>query len=229
MKKLIALLIGVCPFGMLRIFLWRLLFNYKISYSSKIGWGNCIYCNRVEIVNGRIGYLNRISCNELVIDNAEIGRLNLIKLLNCLHLNKGSLVNSNNSLIGLYRENEEYKYKNDCNITLGCNSLITVRHEFDATRAIKIGDNVVFGGKDTQIWTHGFDTDRNMVTGGVFIGDDVYIGSRCTITQGVKICDKTIVGAATCVSKSIDVTGFYVSNELIRKSDFKIYEKSDYE
>lgn len=225
-KKICSIIIGCLPFNFFRIFLYRLVLGYKISYDTHIGWANIICCDSVSINKGKIGNFNRIQCNSLILDNnAEIRKLNLIRLVNIFHMFEESGVISRNSFIGFFVP--WYKDKEDCNIIIGKKSLVTINHSIDATRQVEIGDNVVFGGKNTQIWTHGFDIERNMVTGSVTIGniDGVYIGSRCTICQGVSICDRVVIGAATCVSKSITESGFYVSSTLIRKSDIKSYEK----
>ena len=132
---------------------------------------------------------------------------------------------SRNSIVGLYRNNNPQKDK--CNLYIGAHSLVTVRHSLDCTDEIVIGDNVVFGGTDTQVWTHGFDVNRNMITGIIVIGNDIYIGSRCTICQNVSICDQTVVGAATCVSRNISESGFYVSNQLIKKGEIRDYSSTD--
>jgi hypothetical protein len=52
MRKIISLLIGLCPSNVIRIFLYRTLLGYKIAYSSKIGWLNLIDCHECEIGMG---------------------------------------------------------------------------------------------------------------------------------------------------------------------------------
>jgi acetyltransferase-like isoleucine patch superfamily enzyme len=86
----------------------------------------------------------------------------------------------------------------------------------------------VFGGFRSTVWTHGFDMDRTMIQGPVIIGNNIYIGACVIICQGVKIADNSVIGAGTVVSKSITSPGFYISNQLIRKSTVHLYsdEKS---
>ena len=50
------------------------------------------------------------------------------------------------------------------------------------------------------------------------IGNNVSIGSNCTILP-VNICDNTVVGAGTVVTKNIEVAGVYAGNpaRLLRK------------
>lgn len=224
MKKILAIIIGFLPISKIRIFLWRTIFNYHISYDSYIGWANIIICDSVNINNAKIGHFNRIYCGELLMKSkAEIGKLNLIKLVTHFEMLQSSRIESKNTFVGF--NINSYIHQDDCFFCLGERSLIKLNNNIDLTRNVTIGNNVVFGGRNTEIWTHGFDIYRHMVTAPVSIGNDIYIGSRCTICQGVTICDKTVIGAATCVSKSIEDPGFYVSNSLVRKSDIKIYSE----
>lgn len=223
LKKILALLIGIFPIRIVRIFLWNFFLGYKIDYYAQIGWGNILCCNHAEIQKAKIGNFNRIYTNDLHLENgAEIRRLNLIKLVNSFVMLENSQIVSKNSIVGLFRLN--YQKRENCNFILGKDSLVTIANSIDVTDSVTIGNNVVFGGKDTQLWTHGFDVKRNMVTGPIVVGDDVYVGSRCTICQGVTIADNTVIGAATCVPTSIKEPGFYVSNQLVKKGEIKIYE-----
>lgn len=226
MKKLISCLIGFVPGNRLRIFFWRVFLKYDISYDSRIGWGNIIYCGSVAIKTGKIGPFNQIFVNELRMNKgSEIRKFNRFKLVNRISMDEDSHINNRNSVVGLFVSSNQHR--DDCNFYLGRHSLITHCHNLDCTDEIYIGDNVVFGGKGSQVWTHGFDIFRNMVTGSVTVGiaggGGIYVGSRCTICQNVSICDRTVIGAATCVSKSIVDSGFYVSNQLIRKGEIKDY------
>lgn len=50
--------------------------------------------------------------------------------------------------------------------------------------------------------------------GEIKIGDNCYIGSRCIFMPGVKVCNDVIVGAGSCVSKSLTKKGVYVNQPL---------------
>jgi acetyltransferase-like isoleucine patch superfamily enzyme len=118
-------------------------------------------------------------------------------------------------------------FKEHENITIGQNSIITVGHLFDLSDSIIVGDNVTFGGRGTEIWTHGFDLNHVKIQAAVEIGNNAYIGSRCLITQGVKICNDVSIGAGTVVPKSIEKPGFYISSQLLRKGDTGDYSQAD--
>lgn len=74
------------------------------------------------------------------------------------------------------------------------------------------------GGVGTTLWTHGFDINRVKIQSPVIIGNNIYVGTNSIICQGVKVVDNVVVGAGTVVSRSINESGFYVSNTLLRKS-----------
>lgn len=225
MRKLIALIIAVIPFNKIRIFLWRSLLNYKIDYQSKIKWGNFICCDSVCINCAQIGFFNRIRTRSLYMgEQSELRNMNDIKYINEFVMKKKSQIISRNSLVGFDFLGNNPINKDSC-FELGNASLLTIGHSIDVTNKVIIGNNVVFGGKDTQVWTHGFDINRNMVTKPVCIGNDIYIGSRSLICQGVNIADETVVGAGTCVASNINDSGFYVSNRLIKKGEIKYYDK----
>lgn len=142
---------------------------------------------------------------------------------NKIHLYKRAEFHNRNEVIGFYKN--IYKDRDNCILILGENSLITHKHMIDITDIVTIDNNVVLGGRPSELWTHGFDIYRNMITGPITIGNDIYIGSRCTIYQNVYIHDNVVVGASTCVSKNINEKGFYVSNQLLRKGDVKKYKQ----
>lgn len=223
MKKILAFLIAVMPFNRFRIFLWRVICKYNINYGSIIGWGNVIYAENVEIDGAKIGSFNRINVRKFkMMNGAMIRNFNSIKLINEFKMDKNSQIINKNSFVGY--DVEENLDSDRCSFYLGETSLITIANSFDITDTVIVGRNVVFGGKGTQLWTHGFDICRHMIVKPVNIGNDIYIGSMSIICQGVSIADKTVVGAGTCVSSTIKESGFYVSNHLVRKSDIRIVD-----
>ena len=53
-KKFLLLLVAITPFSRLRILLYRLLFGYRISFDSVIGFGNFLHLVEAEITGARI-------------------------------------------------------------------------------------------------------------------------------------------------------------------------------
>ncbi len=74
-------------------------------------------------------------------------------------------------------------------------------------------------GTDSQVWTHGYVHDREgagryRIDGEVKIGANVYIGSRCIVTAGVRIADGAMVGAGTTVARDLPNASLYVAGLL---------------
>lgn len=224
MRKCLIIFISFLPLNFIRIRMYRIFLGYKISNQSKIGLFNYLACDLLEMHSSNIGSFNIIQCQKLDMQNSSIGKLNRIRFIKTCSLRKGSLIRSKNSIIGSF----DYfsPFEDVFNFEIGENSLLTSSHYFDCPGNIKIGNNVVFGGINSQVWTHGFDINRTMIVGDVTIGNDIYVGSGVFILQNVSICDKVILGAGTIVSKSINEPGFYVSSALLKKSELQEYSNN---
>ena len=179
---------------------------------------NIINCEKVYMRKAVIGTFNRIQCVSLTMNEGSwIDRMNKVSFVNELNMDAKSKIGRQNCIIGYYVD--DYEGKGNCNFALGETSLLTHQHRIDCTSSIRIGNNVVVAGNGTQMWTHGFDYNRNMIVKPITIDNNIYIGSRSIICQGVTIVSDVTIGAGTCVSKSIIESGFYVSNQLTKKSD----------
>ena len=219
-KKILVWGIALLPFNYVRIFFYNLFFDYDIDYSSHIGMFNIINCEKIYMRKAVIGCLNRIQCISLTMNEGScIDRMNKVSLVNELNMEAKSKIGRQICIIGYYMD--DYDKKETCNLSLGEKSLLTHQHRIDCTTSVSIGNNVVVAGNGTQMWTHGFDNNRNMVAKPILIGDNIYVGSRSIICQGVTIASDVIIGAGTCVHKSISEPGFYVSNTIYKKGEVK--------
>jgi acetyltransferase-like isoleucine patch superfamily enzyme len=104
-------------------------------------------------------------------------------------------------------------------LTLGIWSAVTARHRLDLTTSIHIGDYSTIAGTGCQLWTHGYvhETEglgRYRIDGAIHIADNVYIGSMCFISMGVRIAKGVIVGGGSSVAKNLLEPGLYVSSAL---------------
>ena len=105
----------------------------------------------------------------------------------------------------------------DCgkNITLGKNVFINACCRFQDQGGIVIGDGVLIG-HNTTIATlnHDFNPQKraNLHPNAVKIGQNVWIGSDCTILPGVEIGDGSIIGAGSVVTKSVEKNCIAVGN-----------------
>ncbi|OTG86808.1 hypothetical protein B9T31_06720 [Acinetobacter sp. ANC 4558] len=81
---------------------------------------------------------------------------------------------------------------------------------------LKIGNNTRMGTQTIMIASnHKFDDPEILIKDaitkkGIVVGQNVWFGARVTILDGVNICDDTVVGASSLVTKSIDHQGIYV-------------------
>lgn len=225
-KKLLLLLVALTPFNRLRIFLYRFLFGYRISYDSAIGFGNFLYLAECDITNARIGRFNDVRANCLIMaPGSIIDRFNRFNQVNRIELARRSRIMTRNRFVGTrpgltpFKEHENFYLGEDSNVTAG--------HLFDLSDSITVGKNVTFGGRGTEVWTHGFDLNHVKIQAPVIFDCDIYVGSHCIFIQGIHIAGGVSIGAGTVVAKSIIEPGFYISSQLVRKADIPDYSRAD--
>lgn len=120
------------------------------------------------------------------------------------------------------------KYR-DTKFFLGEMAILGISTRVDMTGNVTIGAFSVFAGAGSELWTHSYYHSREVpkryrIDGDIVIGENVYIGSRCTITAGVSIADNISIGAGSVVSKSLEKSGLYV-NQPLRFLEFDPDEK----
>ena len=218
MKPLISLIISSMPFNRVRIFLFRNLLKYDIDYGSKIGFFNIISCTSLKMREAKIGFLNQILVDKLSLDKkASISKMNRFKHLNILDLKFNAEIRSGNFIGAPVKGtlDDAIDFSNQ-NIYVGKNTSILRSNYFDVVDEIIIGENVVFGGNGSEIWTHGFTVYRKMLSGKIVFENDIFIGSNCIFTKGISIVSETTIAPASVVYKSITEKGVYTSHELRR-------------
>jgi acetyltransferase-like isoleucine patch superfamily enzyme len=136
---------------------------------------------------------------------------NLITNDNCIKYNGRSTIirmDSNSELnveggFSIYYGGDIICFKNSI-LTLGggfCNSNVKIR----CTNSISIGSNVAIS-HDVTIMdsdAHNIDYDGYKMTKPVFIGNNVWIGSRTMILKGVRIGEGAIIAAGAIVTKDV--------------------------
>ncbi len=213
MRKLLTLIISLIPFQAIKIWLYRMIFNYNINYNSHIGFFNVLECKLLKMESAKIGHFNFINCHSLKMEEGSIiKKFNRIKHINTMTLRKKAFIFSKNFIGG----SRDIKNKPSQNIIIGDLSQVLRNNYFDVTDEIVIGNNVVFGGNGSEIWTHGFDIDRNLLKDKVSFGDNIFIGSKCIFTKGISIVSNTSFGSGSVIYKSINESGLY-SSQQIRK------------
>jgi acetyltransferase-like isoleucine patch superfamily enzyme len=98
------------------------------------------------------------------------------------------------------------------NVAIGMKAIFDIFHP----EQISIGDNTTIGYR-TSILTHEATQDE-LRTGPVEIGDDVLIGTNCTVLPGVTIGDGATVSAQSLVNKDVP-PGAFVGGVPIERLD----------
>lgn len=226
-KFVVAAILFVFPTWLSRQIL-RILYpnSVKIGNGAKIGF-SIILSDNIQIGGGKIGHFNLIKVNHF-----KLGEHVLIKHLNLIRGNF-SFVMDDNAYI-----NHTNKISTPSKLSVGEvefhmkeHSHVTVNHIIDMTDSVIIGKGTWIAGCETHLWTHSFFLSKTKyeskkMSAPIIIGNHVYIGARCSIMPGVNISDAITIGAQTCISKSLNKQGLYVSQPVRYLSfdpDDKIY------
>ena len=159
---------------------------------------------------------NIISVQELIMrDGARIGKFNRILGAHKVELDKSSFILQGNFIGGTWGTPLQNGSED---LLLGERSQITIGAFIDLNDRVVFGKDVVAGGVGTQFWTHGFNHNRDRISGPITISDKVFLGSATIVMPNVSICSAVTIGAGTNVHRSITDPGLYVSSELVRKT-----------
>lgn len=112
------------------------------------------------------------------------------------------------------------------NVTIGPECCIAEGSFINCAEEVRIGRHVAFG-YETQVWTHsvwgpvikGFPRQKQEP---VFIGDEVWLPSRCQVLPGVRIGHNVIVGIGSLVNRSLPDGCFAVGRpcRVIRQHEY---------
>lgn len=180
-----------------------------------------LFNNKQIDLSAYIGF-SFINVNNLVIDrNVRIKHFVRMNGIERIHLKENSYIGNHNTLYCALAAGDHGHF------TLGENSELVRQNALDLTSNITIGNNVVVGGFGSQLWTHGFDVDRNRIQGEIIIGDNVYIGSSSIFNLGVSVCSNVSIGAGSVVCKSIKECGLHAGAPAIKKNDKYLIVETD--
>lgn len=118
------------------------------------------------------------------------------------------------------RSNSKIRIYNGGIVKIGDNCFFNDNLSINCQKEISIGNNVICGPNICFIDNdHDYKNDLNeLISKSINIGDNVWIGSNCTILKGVKIGNNCVIGAGTLVNKSIpNNCKVYNKKELIIK------------
>jgi acetyltransferase-like isoleucine patch superfamily enzyme len=204
----------IIPINFIKVFFLKLL-GHEISYSSRIGM-SFIKTKRIILsANSSIGRFNYIKIEQLQLEkNSFIKHANFIRgPFQILIKEKGSIT-SQNKIRRAYAPITSGISK----LEIGFDSHIVSNQFLDLTKSIIIGSRSQVAGIGAQFWTHGYyhfkNLERIRIDGDITIGDNVYIGSRCTFNAGVKVADNITIGSNSTISKDLTEEGLYVNQAL---------------
>lgn len=171
--------------------------GYRIAPTARIGL-SWIDVDALEMADGAIiGHGNQIRgpFSIMMDSNAKLGHFNTVSRAR-LGISVGAAT-----------------------LTMGIWSAVTARHRLDLCQSIHIGHYSTVAGTGSQLWTHGYVHEREglgryRIDGAIEIGDNVYVGTMCFISMGVRIASGAIIGGGSAIAKDIAEPGLYVSSPL---------------
>lgn len=117
-------------------------------------------------------------------------------------MQKGKLVLIKNNLL---RSGVKIRIQNEAVVTIGENTGLNYNCILNAHDKITIGKNTTFG-QNVKLYDHdhnykkaGLLRDSGFTTAPIVIGDNVWIGSDCTILKGAVIGSNSVIAAGTIV------------------------------
>lgn len=205
-KYLRAFMLFFCPSFLLSFFYGK---KFKVGFS-------IIISETISFEEGVIiGHGNFINLKSLEMKTMSyIGHFNYIKGKFKLLLKKHANIRHQNKITSPIHDSSDVKQ-----FVMERYASIQIKHLFDVTANVKIGENSLFAGAGTQVWSHSFllenkGSRRHRIEGDINIGNNVNISARCILLCGITICDNVIIGAICCVSHNITQGGLYVSQSL---------------
>ena len=192
---LVQVLAMLLPHPIKRFFLQSVL-GWSIGKHTKIGY-SIILCGQV-----RIGA------------NCQIGHFNVFRDLKTLEIGHATKILNLNHFMASKEKDwpDSFSIQN--------NSQITSRHFFDCSGGIRIGNLCLIGGRESQFWTHFYDSrggTNRIEWRELTIADRCYVCARATLVY-CRIPADSVVGAGAVVTKdfSKEVTGLLLAGNPAR-------------
>ena len=189
------------------------LFGVQIHRSARVGF-SWIEADQVILGAGaRVGHFNFVRLRRLAVKHdAAIGGMNWLVGPYSEILSENSEIGARNVIARSHLGIEVGALR----LFVGIWSKITAVHRLDLMRSIRVGSHTVIAGVRSQFWTYGYahvaaDHNRYRLDGGIWIGDNCYVGSACVFNPGVTLVDGVSVGSNASISKTLNEPGLYVS------------------
>lgn len=107
---------------------------------------------------------------------------------------------------------EDWCYINPHCVLYSGNGIHIGRHTLVGPGTCIVPTNHAFNRQDANLQAQGFMDSR----GGVYIGDNVWIGANCTIMDGAYIPSRSVIGAGSVVSSRLEPGVWVNKRELVR-------------
>lgn len=203
-RILVLALTALLP-QILKIWIYRWIFGYRIGRGVRVG---IVFMDagRVELGDGTtIGHFNVITrVGELITGHyVRIGWLNIIRGGERISLGDYSTIMRMNVLNAIP--------DHDCItspvsiLEIDAGAMIVSGHRIDFTDQIKIGRNVIIGGRNSSLWTH-----SRQKTAPIEIGDFCYLGSEVRLAPGSRLPKRCIVALGAVLTGRILEAGSLV-------------------
>jgi acetyltransferase-like isoleucine patch superfamily enzyme len=196
--RLFALVaIGLLP-NVVKRPLYRWLFGYHLGVGVRIGFALLDGTN-VTLGDGtRVGHFSVVTrvAEFITGRHTHIGMLNIIRGGERVRLGDYAGVMRLNVLNAIP--------DHDCTtapvsvLEVGAGTVITSGHRIDFTDRVKLGRNVIIGGRNSSLWTH-----NRQETAPIEIGDFCYLGSEVRLAPGAKLPDECILGIGSVLPGEI--------------------------
>ncbi len=186
MRKIVALLLMVGPWGLRRRLLVALM-GYEIHSTARIGL-SWICPERLEMAAG-----------------ARIGHLTMCKGLSLLKMGEESRLGNLNWITGFPVGNKDFFVGEErrAELVIGEHAAVTHRHLIDCTNSVRIGRFTTFAGFRSQVLTHSIDLQRcRQASRPIAIGDYCFVGTNCVLLGGSALPDYSVLGASSVLNKA---------------------------
>ena len=182
LKAILAFIICILPNNKIKCLLINFIPGYKFK-NVKLGYFNFFFVDKINVSNSLIGNFNYFNISVVSLDNdSRIGSRNIFLSKNI---------------------NDDHELKMS-------KSQVSFDNYFEFGDNIFLGENVVFGGKNSKI----IFKER----GKTLLKKNIFIGSNSILMSGIYISENVIIGAGSYVYKDINATGLYFSKKLLSKN-----------
>ncbi len=215
-RKTLTLVMGLLPLGLFKPICLNIL-GHHIDPTARIGM--CLLRTRKIYMapHTRIRHLNAVAVDRLVMrQGSSIGTMNFLRgARTSIWLQQEAEIGNRNKITRGFVPGRPVPAQ----LRLGPLSKLTADHTVDLADSVLIGEDTVFGGLGSQIWTHGFmhqkdGAPRIYIRGKVTVGKGGFIGSRCCVSAGTWVGDDISVGAQSSIAGRLNTPGAYVSQKL---------------